>query len=741
MRFTKLVRAAMVVAGLYMGVGGPLEGQVAGRTVSATIRDSISGAPISGVEIVAGGRRVATDSGGQFRVRVTSDTVTVLIRRIGYAPRSFAVRDLPEVVYLKLEPVLLTGLTVTVAVPPDIGAASSLGVTTVEHRDLAPRAETSLASALGGVEGLSSQQPGAWGGKAFLRGLGGERVTVLVDGDRVNRACNFGMDGSLATVSPATVERVEVLSGPGSVLYGSGNMGGVINVVTRTSDDARRMGGELRAGASSAVPGGTVGGAYYVQGSRLRLDLSADGASYSDYRSGAGSVGGSSYRDATVDGRLAWTVSSEHRLQARVQRYLGRDIGYPAMAGTEIPAEDRLLTALDYGWQVGHGLVDAVGAKVYRQGLDHDMQMTMTMGSPMPMTVKSEAQTSSVTWGGRTEVRLNPSSRSRIDAGVEATQWNADGTRWVTRGAGSPMSSTLTAHVWPDVRLLDAGGFAQGEVQVTSVVALSAGGRLDRVVNRADGYATRTEWVPSGNVGLRVVPAGGVMLRGSLGYGYRVADPTELFGLAPRPDGYLYLGNPDLQTETSRNIELGGSLSRGRLELGATVYRNRLWDLITPVLLTDSTIAGYAVRQYTNLARARVEGVTGRVGVALPARFSLSGVISYARGTNLDTDDPLPTMPPLEGTVAVRYSPAAFVQWGEVELHGAAEQGRAATATGEIRTPGFVVLNARVMLALLGTDLALGVDNIFDKEYRQHLDPVTLYRPGRNFYVRARMPL
>lgn len=743
MRSSSLVRASLVLAGLFAPATMRLSAQQGGQAVTGTVRDSLSHTAVGGVEVMAGGRSVTTSPSGEFRIEVAADTVSLFIRRIGYASRRLSAADVNGDILLVPSPVLMTGLTVTAAPPPHIGTGTALGMSTVGQEELAPRSETSLASGLGGIEGMSSQQPGTWGGKAFLRGLGGERVTVLLDGDRVNRACNFGMDGSLATIAPATVERIEVLSGPGSVLYGSGNVGGVINVVTRAGALDRPEGGEIRAGASSAVPGGSLGGSFFLRRSRYRLDLSADGASYGDYRSGAGDVPRSSYRDATFDGRLALLPAATHRVELHVQRYAGRDIGYPAMAGTEIPTEDRLLTALDYGWQVNRGVLDGLSAKVYRQGVDHDMTMSMTMTSGMgaPMTTLTEAKTTSVTYGARSEVRLTPVHGVRIDAGAEATQWNADGTRWITRGAGTPMPNTLTFQSWPGVKVLDAGAFAQGEYLVVPRLALSAGARLDRIVNRADGQATTRQWVPTGNAGIRFYPADGLVLRGSLGYGYRIPDPTELYGIAPRPDGFLYIGNPALETETSRNLEFAAGYAAGAVDVGATVYRNALSQLITPVLVTDSTIAGYTLRQYTNLTRARIDGITGRIAVDLPVRLQLRGVVSYTRGENRSTGAALATIPPVEGTAALRYSRGGLLQWVEVETHAALKQDRAATSAGEIATAGFTLLNARVMVAIARTDITVGVDNIFDKAYRQHLDPARLLRPGRNFYLRLRRVL
>jgi hemoglobin/transferrin/lactoferrin receptor protein len=742
--FFKLRAAPRSAALVMMFLPLPLAAQLPERTVTVVVRDSLTRVPLSGVRVTAGRHSAVSDAEGRFslRVQAANDTTTLMLRRVGYSPRSIPMSGLGAELLLAPTPQLLTELTASEApAAPAIGRGSALGVAQVEREAIAVRGETVLADALAShAEGVSAQHPGAWGAKAFVRGLGGERVTVLLDGDRINRGCNIGMDQGLATVDPSTVERVEVISGPGSVLYGSGNVGGVINVVTRPIPEDRGQGGELRVGASSAVPGGTVGGTFSLRRDRLALSLSGDAASYNDYRSAAGTVEGSSFRDATLDGRVEWTPAPAHRVEARVQRYAGRDIGYPATAGATIPKEDRLLTALDYGWQLSRGALDALSVKVYRQGIDHDMVMSMTMtgSSGMPMTSTTEAITTSVTWGGRLQARLRPLATAHVDAGVEATQWNADGTRWVTRSAGTPMENTLEFPAWPDVRLADAGAFAQGEWAITGPLAVSAGGRLDHVTRRADGRASGDEWVSSGNVGVRVFPFEGFETRVSLGYGYRVPDPTELYGLVVRPDGFIYSGNADLVTETSRNLEASARFTRGAFDLGATVYRNDLYDLISTVLVADSTLLGFMVRQYQNVTRARVEGVTARVGAELGSGLAVRGTMGWARGDNLDTGAALPLIPPLEGTAAVRYSASGLLQWAEVESRMAATQDRAATAQGEVVTPGFATVNARVNFTLWNTGVLLGADNLLDKAYRNHLDPVRLLMPGRNFYLRLR---
>ena len=137
--------------------------------------------------------------------------------RIGYRGEKFRAAEVPPEIVLQRTPVLLNSMEVTATGTrgTDIGRGSLLGLASVPRSVLLTRAAPALAAALEAAEGVSTSRPESWGAKAYVRGMGGERVAVLLDGNRLCRACNVGMDGGLATINPDIVERVEILSGPG----------------------------------------------------------------------------------------------------------------------------------------------------------------------------------------------------------------------------------------------------------------------------------------------------------------------------------------------------------------------------------------------------------------------------------------------------------------------------------------------------------------------------------------------
>ncbi len=733
------IAAALLLLGL--GLPAVSSATLSERIITARVLDAITREPLADVAVIAGPRAATTDPAGRFTLAVAGDSTTVTVRRIGYRPVLLTAGVLPAEILLQCAPVVLTSLGVTASCVSDrgLGRGTLLDLKTTMRDALVVRPAPALAEAMEATEGVTTSRPGSWGSKVCLRGLCGERVAVLLDGNRLNRACNISMDAGLATINPENVDRVEVLAGPGSTLYGSGNVGGVINVVTRGPRADSPLEAEVRLTASSAVPGGRAGGTLWGRRDRVAFTAALDAASYGDQRSPRGRIAASSFRDATLDLTGSYGLGLPHRLDARFQRYAGRDIGYPGSGAATIPQEDRLLLALDYGWQASGHVIDGVNAKVYLQTVDHHMTMSLlkpaTTPEGTPMRSETDARSNSDTWGGRAQARLTPVRPVSLDAGAEVTQWNADGTRWVQRQVMSS-TTTLVFRTWPGVRVTDAGAFTQAAISISPWLDASAGGRLDQVTRGADGFAATTEWVPSGNVGIRVSRASGLFARAALGFGYRVPDPTELYGLLLRPDGFVYLGDPGLKTETSRNVELSAGWSRPCFRASGTAFRNEITDFIATIVSGDS-ISGMPVRQYRNLVDARIDGVTGSVSTEVISWISLRGTAAYIRGENRVARAPLPAIAPFEATAAARVTAGGSWPWFEAELSAAARQRRAAVAQGEVGAPGFAIVNLRAGRALGRTSLTIGVENLLDAAYRRHLDPARLLRPGRNAFVKV----
>jgi outer membrane receptor protein involved in Fe transport len=706
--------------------------------VTGRITDASTGRPVHAANVHAGPIQAITDPQGRFRLADVAVGAEIHVERLGYAPVITTVSGGLLDVALEPSPVMLESMVVEAMGAAMLASNSSLAVTQVDRPELQATAGTSLAEALDGREGVSLSRVGAWGSRPSLRGLSGERIAVLIDGNRVTRACTFGMDMGLATIDPSTVERVEILTGPGSTAYGSGNVGGVINVVTRRPSSDRPLSGEVRASGSSAVPGGGLGASVTVAREQVAVSASVDGSSFGDYRTPLGEVSTSGYRQLTGDVKVDYEPSSSHRVTLTSQYYGARDIGWPTQGGATIPEESRLSLAADYGWQSGGDLLDGLSGRAFFQKLDHHMVMTMSstgMGG-VPMTMTTDGKSYSETSGGRFQARLSPGDRVELDVGTEVTRLFAEGTRWTERVMGAMAPVTETFHTWPGVEIVDVGAFVQGDAELLSSLSMTGGVRLDRVDRSADIGDEKLEWVTTGNLGLRAGLTSWLTARATVGIGYRTPDPMELYGLGLKPDGFVYRGRADLETEKSLSTELTLTAARGGLFASVTGFDNHLKEMITPVAAGDS-LSGRPVREYRNLGEARLRGVSGTFESELPAALTVGVRSTWTHGEDPSNGSALPTIPPLEGGLTLRRDFGESLRWVEAEWQGAYRQSRVASAIGEIETPGYGVLGVRANARIAGSDLTLGVENVFDRLYRGHLDPYTLYRPGRNLFMRV----
>jgi iron complex outermembrane receptor protein len=212
-------------------------------------------------------------------------------------------------------------------------------------------------------------------------------------------------------------------------------------------------------------------------------------------------------------------------------------------------------------------------------------------------------------------------------------------------------------------------------------------------------------------------------------------------------DGYFYTGNPNLKPERSHQVEVGLEMIGLHLGIRASLFFNELRNYIYGLSDNDidSGISGrsstYRFRVYTNAESAFLTG--GEVsGIwSLRPNLNLTSTLSYTYGHNRDLDEPLSMIPPLRGVLTMRYS--RDKAWIELESRWANAQNRAAEQSAdEDRTDGYNILNVRTGYRVHDMiELKLGIENIFDTFYHEHLSINNLPSRGRNLYLNLHFTL
>lgn len=630
----------------------------------------------------------------------------------------------------------------------------------VEASGIRESAARDAAEALERLPGVWKLRKGGIASDVVVRGSQSRDLNVLVDGERVYGACPNHMDPPSFHVDFAEVDRVEVSKGPFDV-KSQGSMGGVVNILTRRPEPGLHATANAAAGAFGYLNPSVVGswggesfsalaGYSYRQSQAFRDGGGRRFTELTNYRSDA--VEGDAFRAGTAWGRVAFAPAEGHTVSLSYTRQDTSRTYYPYLQMDAITDDaDRF----GLSWEAKpSGAVTAAKLSAYYTQVDHWMtDQFRTSSSTAPRGWSMGTDAFSRTLGGKAEA-----TAFGVTAGVEAYRryWNT--TTAMAGSAYKPQASLPGAST--DV----VGFFAERAFPLGSGLMLDAGVRWDSASSGVDEAKASTDlaWA---YLGTRATSASDSLPGGSLRLRWRAAAPLELslgvgsVARVPEPEerwfslkrmGSDWVGDPGLEPSRNTAVDLGASVRAGRAQLTVNVFASRVDGLIVLADVAKRNavpgVMNATAKTYRNVD-ARLSGGEASAAVTVTDRVFLSGSVSYVRGTQeprpdlgiLSTD--VAEMPPLSGRAGLRWDDGRLF----VEIEGvfASAQANVDTDLQESATPGWCVANARAGITLGSFALVVGVENLFDRLYAQHLsysrDPyrsgVRVPEPGRNVFA------
>ncbi len=722
-----------------------------GDTLSGRVADR-DGRPVAGAMVVVSElHRVAlTRADGAFLfAAVPAGRYTVTVRAPGFAPlaRAVAVSG-PTSLILSLGRTLLWLEPVTVTAtraPLDIGS-SPLPTAALSADGLRRDQSVSLARALDQLPGVNALSTGQQIGKPMIRGLTGARVLVLADGSRLEDYSWSDEDGP--SVDARLAQRVEVIRGPASVLYGSDALGGVVNVIPEELPDANRGPATVRTAfeLSGASNNAELGAAARVEGASGTWGwrLFGIGRHATDLRTPAGELDNTGFGALSGEAALGFHGGSGGTT-LRYTRYGGEfkllEAEGPPAGGTEAGPErklsdDRVQLATDY---LLGGLRLETKAQWQRHWLS-EVSDTGTGAGGQPL----EGTTFDLLLNTLT---LDVLAHHHVGERVHGTA-GLSGVYQVNDTRGP-------VPLVPDARARSAAGFIFEEAALGGRWSLLAGGRLDLRRLTADSNAAlalsperRHYNALSGTMGVVYRPVTTLALTANLGRAWRAPTLFELFAKGPRLGEARYeIGRPDLEPEAGTNVDLGlrWQVARARVEVSG--YRNAIgrFIYITP---TDSFVHvtptdSLRVYRYAQ-TDARLLGGEAAIEVEAATTLTLRARVDAVRGTNHATGEPLPLMPParaalraeLHGT-DLKWANRAYVG---AEVEASTRQTRLNPL--DVPTAGYTLLHLSggFERPLLGraARVDVAIHNATNVSYRSFLSRYKEFAldPGRNVVIR-----
>jgi iron complex outermembrane receptor protein len=624
------------------------------------------------------------------------------------------------------------GETVTVisGVVPDLELPPATAATVLGRSDLDQRAPVTLVQTVENLPGAGRSGTGH-GMVPSLRGLPKHRTLILLDGGRVTTERRAGPSASF--LDPESVEEVEVVRGPGSVAYGSDAFGGIIRARSRTPDPQAPtsiryglFGGvgipELGAMAEVSTPG--FGGALLVGGHWRRYD---------DYRSPEGTVDNSG---AELGGIRAAYQANLLRgvLRAGWRSDLGSEIGKPAPDSKE----ERVFYSqddshrFDLGFEApGPGRWNRLAASVfwdaYRLVLDKDrfatsddlrrLRVSDTDANDYGLRLEAERPLGDV----RFVLGLDVSGRFDLHATNSTTFFDASG--------GETESSTEVAI--DDARRDDVGLFAAVN-RDWDRWKLAAGLRADaiRTANRGGyfGDVSTSNTDVSGFLAVTRDLGAGVEATLQIARGFRDPLLSDRYYRGITGRGFI-TGNPELEPETSRQLDLAVRWRRDNLALAGYAYGYRIDNLIERYR-DDGDF------YFRNRGAGEITGLEIEANWIVGADLELQLGAHWIRGEVVDDGTPTDDVPPAGVTAVIRGTPGERWWW---MVRGAAFAEDDRPGPTEQARPGYGVVDAgfgwRLSRAL---ELSLVGRNLLDRAYLGSADEDAVLAPGRSLRLTLR---
>lgn len=641
-----------------------------------------------------------------------------------------------------------------------------------------------IADALRREPGLSKGGDGVWATSINVRGLGENRLVTLIDRNRVETATD--LTASLSMLDVSDIDHVEIIKGAQSSIYGSGAIGGIVNVVTKDGHFAPTpyFKGSVTANYSSVNNGHGEYISLYGGGKRWYIKANASYGGAGDIRTPDGYMANSGYRTSNFGAIAAFRPLSNHTLKLQFQRNASWDVGIPGGASFSPGATasyrniGRTMASLNYEIRDLTQTFELLKFKAFYQGITRDVEMLPN--APVPVSGAHPTRVTPYgehnTFGASAEGTWKFGGGNTLTAGAEMWRRNifSDRKKYIDQYASGALASQMirTETPLPTASYTSAGIYAQDEMRFFSErLILTFGGRIDvntvkneechnvetienvttgavnpnppgKRITFAAGSRTDPSW--SGNAGLLFKAGKRFDLTLNLSRSYRSPALEELFKFIDLSGNKIHFGNPDLKSEKGIGGDIGARFHGEKLDFRISAFVNGINDMIVERKTNVDPTSANDTLVLDNASRAILYGFDFDISYKFARWFSVYAAGAWTIGMETSKEYQwLPLIPPANGHIGISYDNSRILG-ARVELTAAGARTANQIAEGERPTDAYARLDlavhsrifsfGRCNLQLLG-----GVENVTDAKYVNFLSTNRgniVCEPGRNIYIR-----
>jgi len=587
---------------------------------------------------------------------------------------------------------------------------------------------------------------GAYAWEPTMNDMASERLAVTIDGMQIFGACTDKMDPITSYVDVSNLSEAQIGSGQQGAMFGNTIGGGINLKLDKSNFKPIGWNGSLESAFESNNTMRVFGGELNYSDAKFYVNTDGIYRKADNYNAGGEEeVNFSQFEKYNFSINSGYKLVEGKSISATLIYDEANDVGYPALT-MDVSLARAVIGSVGFNQDTLFSNFIKWDSKLYYNTIKHVMDDTKRPDVPIHMDMPGLSETA----GFYTQANFNKEKNHfffKLDGFYNKSY--AEMTMYPTNG-DEPLMFMLT---WPDVRTKNVGFYAEDHISLKKA-SLKFSTRLAYHSNTvADDFGLNSlkifypEMERSSTRFLKSFSAQyhnmvkDFHFNGGLSYGERASSVSEGYGfyLFNSFDNHDYIGDPELNTESSAEANLSVTFKKPIFEISASANYFHVFNYIIGVVdpsLSTMTIGAEGVKIYNNLDFAQLFNASLSGRYTISNAFKLSGNVSYHRGIDNENEN-LPLISPLSYRGALDFYKNQFS--ASLSVDGAGQQTNYNPAYGETKSAGYATLSASFgkRFFLKDNDLFLkaGIENLFDTNYSTYTDWNNIPRMGRNFYL------
>ena len=623
----------------------------------------------------------------------------------------------------------------------------------VDQKQIELSSSFTASDVLAQEPGVALSRDGVWATGINIRGLSQQRIVMLVDGNRIETATDLMASMSFFDVDD--IKRIEVIKGASSSLYGTGAMGGIVNVITRDGyfNSSAYFNGRFNTGYSTVNDLSTNKLTFNSGSERWYASLSGSMRNANDLKTPEGTLNNSQFEDKSISATAGFKVKDNHTIKLKYQYFDADDVGIPGGAALPGPSMATYTDAKRKMFSANYEIKDisesfkSFNIRYFHQYILRDVDLipnisiiTSTSITTPELFTPSGAHT---TDGIQIQTDWSFSDNNNFIAGVDVWRRKLATSRekYIRVDVLDLLGDiVLTNNIvrgetpTPESCFGSAGLYFQNEQKyIDDKLKLVVGGRLDgiRIANeQAFDYdylivnGTRNDSPPNQRITFDENEEYKISWSANLGILYALTDDMDLslntgrsFRAPSLEESFKYidlgskvlLGDPNLDPEKGYSLDIGMRVWKPKFNFKVNGFVNWLSDMIVEepgefsYSLTTGAVDTLPALINANVDEARLYGIDLSFQYNFYKNFVLHGSGSFVRGENTMNNTDLPLIPPMNGRLGLKYNLPKYFGVDLVAI-GFADQNK--VADGESETKGFARFDLMIHSSLINIDFA-----------------------------------